>query len=216
MAASGRKVWSIVLQVIGGLVAAGLLILGLMVASGHAQEADTEMPNAQAGDGSEATVLGVDDTIYGALSATVAAWRAALVSGDPARVAAFALPEYADEARSALKDPGSDLYRVLLAEDSALRRLAGDGGTSVALFANTTPYDPERGVTACLYDATALHVNRGDDRRALLDMAQGPNLVCEPFFEAGGKWRADYETASAAPEGDLDTGDDPAPFAKLP
>jgi hypothetical protein len=35
--ADRRKVWSIVWQVLVGLVAAGLLILGLLVASGRAQ-----------------------------------------------------------------------------------------------------------------------------------------------------------------------------------
>lgn len=194
MAQRGR-VWSIVWQVLVGLVAAGLLVLGLLVAAGKAQ-------------GTGASVVGADDLIRAGLNQAVTAWRSALARGDAKGLGTFALPEYAAEARAALADPASGLYRVLLTEESVFGRLADDDRTRVALFANATPYDPERGATVCLYDPAAVSAETDADRLRMLTRPQGPTLACQTFFAVGGSWRADCEAGSAAPEGRLAT---PAP-----
>jgi hypothetical protein len=195
---AGRgKVWSIVWQVLVGLVAAGLLVLGLLVASGKAQDAGE--PGVPQNSG--AAVVADDAPIHDGLAQAVTAWREALRAGSPERLAAFALPEYAAHARASLNDPTSELYRVLLSEESVFRRLAVDPRTRTALFSNATPYDPERGATACLYDPAAVAGDTDADRLRMLDMAQGPTLACQTFFAVDGGWRADYEAGSGASEG---------------
>jgi|GEM_PF-3506358 hypothetical protein len=191
MALRGRKVWSFLLQAVGVAFAAGLLILALVMAEeeGHGEEIG--------GPG----IVEPESHLFAALNGAVGQWRRALAAGDATGLTAFALPEYAVAARAALADPGSDLHRTLMAPDSALRRLAADRRTRVALFVNTTPYDPERGVSACLYDPAAVRAESDADLLRMLARPQGASLACQAFFDAAGGWRADYEAGSAAPEG---------------
>jgi len=195
---AGGKVWSIVWQVLLGLFAAGLLLLGLLVATGRAQD-------------NGPSVVAADDPIHPGLERAVTVWKAALATGNATRLAGFALPEYAEHAKAALADPTSELFRVLLSGDSVFKRLAADGRTRLSLFANATPYDPERGATACLYDPAAVTAATDADRLRMLNMTQGPTLACQTFFAVEGGWRADYEAGSAAPEGRAPRGAAPLP-----